>query len=216
VFAQNGELHYRNPKQAPAAGRRPLALNGDKTVYMGNISRIFASVAKFLRRELVAAWPVFLFFLVGFLLLLLLIKLALANFSIEVTALSKATIGALLAAKAALILDETPLARRLEQHRRIVAVAVKTFLYGFITLLLGYMERILDALHRVHNFDAAIRYVSAHANVYRLFAWVLGISLVFAIYFALLEIDKRLGQGELRTLFFESPETANDSGRHSN
>jgi len=146
---------------------------------MGNVSRIFVSVAKFLRRELVAAWPVFLFFLVGFLLLLLLIKLALANFSIEVTALSKAVIGALLAAKAALILDETPLARRLDQYRRIVAVAVKTILYGSITLLLGYMERILDALHRVHNFGAAVRYVSAHANVYRLFAWALGISLVF-------------------------------------
>ena len=100
---------------------------------MGNVFRIFASVGEFLRREFVAAWPVFLFFLVGFLLLFLLIKLALANFSIEVTALPKAVVGALFAAKAALILDETPLARRLERYRRIVAVAVKTFLYGSIT-----------------------------------------------------------------------------------
>jgi len=123
---------------------------------LDKLLRIFASVGKFLHREFVAAWPVFLFFVVGFLLLLLLIKLALANFSIEMTALSNAIIGALLAAKAALILDETPLARRLEQYRRIVAVAVKTFIYGSITLLLGYMERILDALHRVHNFDAAV------------------------------------------------------------
>jgi hypothetical protein len=175
---------------------------------LDKLLRIFASVGRFLHREFVAAWPVFLFFVVGFLLLLLLIKLALANFSIEMTALSNAIIGALLAAKAALILDETPLARRLEQYRRIVAVAVKTFFYGSITLLLGYMERILDALHRVHNFEAAVRYVSAHANVYRLFAWALGISLVFAIYFALSEIDKRMGEGELRTLFFESPKTA--------
>ena len=68
----------------------------------------------------------------------------------------------------------------------------------------------------MHNFAAAVQYVSAHANVYRLFAWALGISLVFAIYFALFEIDKRLGEGELRTLFFESPKIAGDSGRHSN
>jgi hypothetical protein len=33
----------------------------------------------------------------------------------------------------------------------------------------------------------------------------LGISLVFAIYFALFEIDKRLGEGGLRTPFFEAP-----------
>ena len=74
---------------------------------------MLTSVGKFLRRESVAAWPVFLFFLIGFLLLLLLVKLVLANFSIEMTALPKAVIGALLAAKAALILDGTPLARRL-------------------------------------------------------------------------------------------------------
>ena len=174
---------------------------------------MLTSVGKFLRREFVAAWPLFLFFLIGFLLLLLLVKLVLANFSIEMTALPKAVIGALLAAKAALILDETSLARRLERYRRIVAVAVKTFLYGAITLLLGCMERILDALHRVQGFGAAIRYVDAHMDIYRLFAWALGISLVFAIYFALFEIDKRLGKGELRTLFFESPKPAGDSGR---
>ncbi len=182
---------------------------------LGNLLRMFASVCEFLRREFVAAWPVFLFFLVGFMLLLLLIKLALANFSIEVAALPKAVVGALFAAKAVLILDETPLARRLERYRRILAVAVKTFFYGSITLLLGYIERILDALHRVHNFDAAVRYVSAHANVYRLFAWVLGISLVFAIYFALFEIDKRLGEGWLLTLFFEAPKIDGDSDQHA-
>jgi hypothetical protein len=48
---------------------------------------MFASTGKFIHREFVAAWPVFLFFLIGFLLLLLLIKLALANFSIEMPAL---------------------------------------------------------------------------------------------------------------------------------
>ena len=132
-----------------------------------------ASVGKFLCREFVAAWPIFLFFLVGFLLLLLLIKLALADVSVEMTPLSKAVVGALLAAKAALILDETPLARLLEHYRRIVVVAVKTFLYGAITLLLGYVEWILDALHRVRGFGAALRYLIAHANLYRLCAWAL-------------------------------------------
>lgn len=181
---------------------------------MGIVSLIFASIGRFLRREFVAALPVFFFFVVGFLLLLLLIKLALANFSIEMPALSKAVVGALFAAKAVLILDETSLARRLEHYRRIVAVAVKTFFYGAVALLLGYLERILDAAHHVHKFGAAVQYVSAHANVYRLLAWTLGISLVFAIYFALFEIGERLGEGELRRLFFEPPETAGHSGRH--
>ena len=182
---------------------------------MDNVLRIFDSIGKFLRREFAAAWPVFLFFVVGFLLLLLFIKLALANFSIEITALSKAVIGALFAAKAVLILDETPLALRLEHRRRIVAVAVKTFLYGTITLVLGYLERFLDALRRVHSFDDTVRYMIDQANLYRLLSWALGISLVFAIYFASFEIDKRMGEGELWKLFFDSPETVGDSSLRS-
>ena len=83
--------------------------------------RIIAAIGRFLRREFVAAWPVFLFFLIGFLLVLAIIKLALATFSIEMTALSKAVVGALLAAKASLILDEnvsfTPSRAESPDHR---------------------------------------------------------------------------------------------------
>lgn len=177
---------------------------------MDNAFRILASIGKFLYREFAAAFPVFLFFVVGFLLLMLFIKLALANFSIEVTGLSKAVVGALFAAKAVLILDETPLARHLEHYRRIVAVGAKTFFYGAITLLLGYLERFLDALHRGHSFDAAVRYMIEQANKYRMLSWVLGVSLVFALYFVLLEVEKRMGEGELWKLFFDRPEAVAD------
>ncbi len=174
---------------------------------MDKAFRIGASIGKFLYREFAAAWPVFLFFVTGFLLLLLVIKLALANFSVEMTALSKAVVGALLAAKAVLILDETSLARRLERRRRIIAVAVKTFLYGSIALLLGYIERFIDAIRSQHSFDAGIRFMIDQASLYRLLSWELGISLVFAIYFAFFEIDRRMGKGELWRLFFDSPKT---------
>jgi hypothetical protein len=172
-------------------------------------------VSGFLHKEFVAARPVFLFFLTGFLLLFLLIKLALANFSIEVTGLSNAVVGALIAAKAALVLDETPLARALENYRRIIAVAVKTFLYGVATLLLGYFERLLEARHKVHSFGAAIHYTIDHSNHYRLLGWALGISIVFSLYFAFFEISQRMGEGTLGALFFESPVAANASNRPS-
>ena len=176
---------------------------------MGNVLPRFTACGKWLYREADAAWPVFLFFLIGFLLLLSMVKLVLANFAIEMTAFSKAVIGALFAAKAVLILDETPLARRLEQYRRIVAVSVKTFIYGAITLLLGYLERLLEAHHRLHSFAAAVRDVAAQASEYRLLAWALGISTVFALYFALSEINQWLGKGALWQLFFESPRSPN-------
>jgi hypothetical protein len=166
-----------------------------------------AGVGRFLRKEFDAARPVFLFFLTGFLLLFLLVKLALAQVAIDVKPLSNAFVGALFAAKAALVLDETRLAQTLEHYRRIVAVAVKTMLYGSATLLLGYVERFLEALHKVHSIGGAIEEVFQNTNHYRLLAWALGISIVFALYFSFFEISRRMGRGALAALFFEAPTT---------
>ena len=181
-----------------------------------SLSHVFAKVGRWLREEAIAIWPVFVFFLIGFLLLLLLIKLALAQFSVEMTVISNAVIGALLAAKAALVLEETPLERNLYHYRRIVAVAAKVLLYGVTCLLLLGLERFLEELHKGHNLAVAFRYAVEHTTRYRILAWALGISMVFALYFASVEISERMGKGELWRLFFESPKTAHDSGRASN
>jgi hypothetical protein len=181
----------------------------------GTLSQGFAGAGRWLRREFSAIWPVFLFFLVGFFLLILLIKVALAQFSVEVAELSNAVIGALLAAKAALILDETPLARSLEHYRRVAAVSTKVLFYGVTCLLLLYIERVLEALHKFHNLDAAFRSVFEHASR-AILVWALGISIVFALYFAFVEIDERMGEGGLWRLFFESRTTATDSRPPSN
>jgi len=69
---------------------------------LDSVLRKIAAVGRWLYREFAAGWPVFLFFMIGFLLLLSIIELVLATFSIEGTAFSKAIIGALLAAKAVL------------------------------------------------------------------------------------------------------------------
>ncbi len=94
---------------------------------MSALPQKLAAAGKWLHREFAAGWPVFLFFLTAFLLQLLIIKLAIAQFSIPLAAFSKAVVGALLAAKAVLILDETPLARKLERSRRIVAELSRHF-----------------------------------------------------------------------------------------
>jgi hypothetical protein len=182
---------------------------------MGTLRQSLATAGNWLWREFASLWPVFLFFFAAFLIQLLIIKLTLAEFSIPVTALSKAMVGALLAAKAVLILDETPLARKLERYRRIIAVAVKTLLYGVGTLLLGYIERFLEGLHKVSTFDGALREMVDQANLYRFFAWVLGISLIFAIYFIWFEINDRMGNRALWSLFFEPPHNAEGSSRHA-
>ena len=96
----------------------------------------------------------------------------------------------------------------LNVYRRIIAVAVKTFLYGVCTLLLGYIERFLEALRHTGTFDGAFRGVIDQADLYRFLAWVLGISLIFAVYFAWSEINARMGEGALWSLFFQPPKNS--------
>jgi len=182
---------------------------------MSSLPHGLAAGGKWLNREFNSLWHVFLFFLVAFLIQLLIIKLTVARLSIPLSAFSKAVVGALLAAKAVLILDGTPLARSLQSYRRIVAVAVKTFLYGVASLLLLSVERLLEALHKVHHLGAAVGYALEHASRYRIMAWALGISIVFALYFTFLEINKRMGEDGLRRLFFESPQATNSSSRQA-
>ena len=172
---------------------------------MSTISGSVAATGKWLHREFVAARPVFIFFLVAFLLQFLIIKLAVARFSIPITAFSKAVVGALFAAKAVLILDETRIGRTLEHYRKIVAVAVKTLLYGFGTLLLSYLERSVEALHRSGSLDGAVQQMIDQANLSRFMAWVLGVTLIFAIYFVWSEINERMGEGAVWALFFDKP-----------
>ena len=162
-------------------------------------------IGKWLRNEAAEARSIFLFFLFGFLFQLLIIKLVLAEFSIPMFAISKALLGAILAAKAVLILDTTSLAQKLERYPRAIAVAVKTILYGTGTLMLGYLERLIEALFHTGSFDGAIRSVTEQTNLDRFFAWILGISLVFALYFVWSEIGEQMGQGALWALFFGPP-----------
>ena len=172
---------------------------------MSALPQSITATGKWLHREFVAARPVFIFFLVAFLLQFLIIKLALAQFSIPIAAFSKAVVGALFAAKAVLIIDETRIGRILERYRKIVAVTIKALLYGLGTLLLGYLERFLEAFHRSGGFDAAVHQMIEQANLYRMMAWVLGVTLIFAIYFMWSEINERMGKGAVWALFFDKP-----------
>lgn len=168
----------------------------------------FGAAGRWLRDEFRTARPVFVFFLAGFLLMLWIVKLALAQYSIEVSTLGRAVIGAAIAAKVVLILDETPLARGFERYPRILAVLAKTFAYGVVFILLGIAERIIDVHRRLGGFGAAARAVLPQMGLHRLLALALGVSLVFAAYFVLSEIGDRMGRGALWALFFERPASA--------
>lgn len=89
------------------------------------------------------------FFSYRILALALLINLALLQFSIEIGVISSAIVGALLAAKATITVEEPPIAQWLEHYRRIIVVIVKVLLYGATSLLFLFAERLLGLSIRV-------------------------------------------------------------------
>ncbi len=175
-------------------------------------SSTLASAGHWLWEEVWRIVPIALFFLVGFLLVLLIIKLTLAQYSIEVSTVSRAVLGALIAAKVVLILNRTPLARRMKNYPRIVPVLWRTFFYGFCFILLALAERAFDQRRDHGGFAASFNYVIAHTDVHRLMAMAIGVALVFCVYFILAEVADFLGPGVLIGLFFK-PGTAPGAAR---
>jgi hypothetical protein len=156
-----------------------------------------------IREEARKTRPIFIFFLVGFLLVLLIVKLTLAQYSIGVSALSRALLGAVMAAKVVLILENTPLARPLGQLPRIFDIVLKSLLYGAGVILLGFLERIIDCERHTATFLLGLQAAVDSLNLHWLLAVSLGVTIVFAVYFTFCEISKVMGEGALREFFWK-------------
>jgi hypothetical protein len=158
---------------------------------------------RWLREEIRKTRPVFIFFLIGFLLVLMIIKLSLAQYSIETRALSNALLGAVLAAKIVLILENTPMAHPFRNSARIFGIACKSLIYGAGVILLAYLERFIDAFRHSRRFGASAMSVMMQSNLHRLLALSLGIAMVFAAYFVLSDLSDSMGNGAMRRFFLE-------------
>jgi len=163
-----------------------------------------ASAGHWLWEELWRVIPIALFFLIGFMLVLLIVKVTLAEYSVEFSTVSRAVIGALIAAKVVLILDHTRMARAMAKLPRIVPVLGRTLFYGTAFLILALTERAIDQRHDHGGLAASFQYVATHTDLHRLLALSIGVGLVFCVYFILADIAEYLGPGVLIGIFFKS------------
>ncbi len=162
-----------------------------------------ASVGHWLWEELWRVIPIAVFFLIGFMLVLLIIKLTLAQYSIESSTVSRAVLGALIAAKVVLLLNRTPLARALKNYPCVLPVLWRTVFYGVCFIILGLAERAIDQRRDHGGLFGSFHYVATHTDLHRLLALSIGVSLVFSVYFILSDIADYLGPGVLINLFFK-------------
>src|SRR5262245_66491834 len=106
-----------------------------------------------------------LYFLVCFGIILTLKKLFLANYDIEVYALSATVISALVAAKIVVILDHTRAGTRLDATYSLMAVvAYKTLIYGVVAFGFLLAERLFHAYRAQAVLEGAIAEVWRERN----------------------------------------------------
>ncbi len=170
-------------------------------------NRMVAAGLRFAHRigdEVVSVAPTFLFFLIGFLLVLLVIKLFLAQYAIGFSAFPEAVVGALLAAKAVLVLDHRDYAR-LRRFPRAYAVVSKTAIYVLVVMVFGVAERILHGYRETGSFADGLAFFVHRLNRDRFIGTILCVAIVFGAYFVIREIEREHGRGSTYELFFRSP-----------
>ena len=142
-----------------------------------------------------------LYFLFCFGVALLLKKLFLADYDIKVYVLSTLVVGALVVAKVVAVLDQTHAATRFDLTLPLGVVALyKTLVYTVATLVVLYLETVIDVYRESHSLRAAVLEIWAHRDWNHLLANVLCGGLAFAGYHLYAGLDRRLGKGTLRRL----------------
>ena len=155
--------------------------------------------------------PTVLFFFVAFMLVGVLFKLFVSRYQIEFSAFARAAIAALVVGKVILLVDWAESGHNLSSHRRIVAIAGKTFIYAFAVLVFGIGEKVFEAARKAHSFSEGVDSLIANANMDRFIGLVLLISMVVFFYLLMQEIELALGKGGLFRLLFELPEATPES-----
>jgi hypothetical protein len=159
--------------------------------------KIGTAVAKEIRE----AVPPTIFFLVLFHMLGLTKAVAVSDHSFTALRAASATVGALIVAKAILVVEAFPFAR-LFSRRRIAQVMWKTLLYGAVVLLFCLAEELLPLAWKHGGLTAGIRAMSGEI-AWPLFAvqslWVVG---GLFLYCLAAELVRAIGPHRVRELLF--------------
>jgi len=161
-----------------------------------------SGVRAFLIKEFKEVWPPTLFFAAGFNLLVLTINLILADYVASFANFLVATTSALVVGKAVLVANAIPLLRRFDTAPMIRPILFKTTFYWAIVFLVRFLEKLVEYLFAGGTFGGIPKYMTTHFTWHRFAAIQIWIFVLFLIYTSVSELNARLGDGELRKIFF--------------
>jgi len=160
---------------------------------------------KWLIQEIEKLIPVTLFFFLGFGLILLIVKLILRDYSVQVGVLSRAMLFSLIVGKVVLVLENVHLDERFPNLPRSGLIAIKTAFYGTGAVIAGVVEKIVEHWRSSAGLGEAMREAWLNSSGSRFSATVLCMTLLFATYFTFVELDRAMGKGEIYALLFKRP-----------
>lgn len=153
---------------------------------------------KLVRHEVRELLPAFIFFSIAFAIVIFTNALFVRGESVSPMHLAEALILGFIVSKAMLIADALPFIDAFGRSAAAYNTAWKTVLYTTAAVSIYFLERVVEALTRHHSLArefGSIRW----SRFWMVVVWLL---VAFLIYVGYSEIDRRLGSGKLRKLFF--------------
>jgi hypothetical protein len=170
------------------------------------MSRIWAIVAKEIREAL----PATIFFLFLFHLIGLTKAVVLDEYSFTALRAAGATVGALIVAKAVLVVEALPIAR-LSSSRRIFQILWRTLLYGVVTLLFRLVEEFIPLLLKHGGLVSATKAMTGEVS-WALFT-VLALWILWGLFLYSLasELVRAVGPDKIKEALFSGMEGRSES-----
>jgi len=155
----------------------------------------------FVAKEVREVMPATILFLCLFHMIALTKAVALGDYSRSALRATTATVGALIVAKAILVVEALPISRRFASNRA-MHILWKTLLFGTVALLFRFLEEIIELASKHGGLVAATK-VMVREIVWPLFwvlaLWVLGGLLLYAL---ASELVRAVGSAKVKEIFF--------------
>ncbi len=143
-----------------------------------------------------------LYFLVCYGIVIISKKLILAHYNISYLGFGAALLGALISAKAVLIIESSPLHRAFHTSAPALKAVCDCLLYTLLAFILLYLEKVIELERKEGNLRLVFLTVGRDDDLSEFFATVLWVALAFLGYALFSAINRHLGPGELYRLFF--------------
>lgn len=159
----------------------------------------------FVVKEIKEIIPPVLFFLVTFNLIELTTQLILHVYVTRTVNFMLATTAALLAGKAVLVANALPFLRRFDTAPAIRPILFKTTVYWVIAFVARFLEQVIEDLTGGGSLRGLPMYLAEHFSWHRFAAIQIWIFVLFFVYATIVEVNARLGDGELFNILFTRP-----------